>query len=101
MKVPLPPPLCHLTHIRWILQFLLSAAIVGTAIANSQSLHTRADTTTIGDFAVYNVSECVSTGLGLLSSNIYQVRVSQICHSGNERRKVDDQGACIRLAVGI
>ncbi|KAM0802367.1 hypothetical protein BDR22DRAFT_819898 [Usnea florida] len=55
------------------MKFLLSAAIVGTAIANSQSLHTRADTTTIGDFAVYNVSECVNTGLGLLSTNLYEI----------------------------
>ena len=72
MKVPLPSPLCHLTY-RWILQFLLSATIVGTAIANAQSLHTRADTTTIGEFVVYNISECVSTGLGLLSYKNYQV----------------------------
>ena len=70
---PLPPSLCLRLTFDEVLQFLFLAAIIGTTLANAQFLTPRADTTTIAQFGVYNVSECASTGLGLVADHQYQI----------------------------
>ena len=67
-SLPLP-----LTYDWRIFQFLLSAAIVGTALAS-----TPFDTTTVATFDVYNITECASTGLSPIAAAKYFI-TSTVC----------------------